>query len=83
MLNCFSSDFYYYSKHTQKLSRTEFLEQVLNFIFKWTLDSRNRNMNFTDLEKYIEIGKMIEIVILKPGHDVIIVRVKEEHMKNK
>lgn len=26
---------------------------------------------------------MIEIVILKPGHDVIIVRVKEEHMKNK
>lgn len=57
MLNCFSSDFYYYSKHTQKLSRMEFLEQVLNFIFKWTLDSRNRNMNFTDLEKYIEIGK--------------------------
>lgn len=57
MLNCFSSDFYYYSKHTQKLSRTEFLEQVLNFIFKWTLDSRNRNINFTDLEKYIEMGK--------------------------
>ena len=39
-------------------------------------------MNFTDLEKYIEIGKMIEIVILKTGHDVIFVRMKE-HMKNK
>ncbi|HEC2203519.1 TPA: TetR/AcrR family transcriptional regulator [Staphylococcus delphini] len=33
MLNCFSSDFYYYSKHTQKLSKTEFLEQVLDIIF--------------------------------------------------
>ncbi|MFH0717574.1 TetR/AcrR family transcriptional regulator [Staphylococcus delphini] len=32
MLNCFSSDFYYYSKHTQKLSKTEFLEQVLDII---------------------------------------------------
>ncbi|HHO5062398.1 TPA: TetR/AcrR family transcriptional regulator [Staphylococcus aureus] len=33
MLNCFSSDFYYYSKHTQKLSKTEFLEQVLDIVF--------------------------------------------------
>lgn len=33
MLNCFSSDFYYYSKNTQKLSKTEFLEQVLDLIF--------------------------------------------------
>ncbi|MEX5652361.1 TetR/AcrR family transcriptional regulator [Staphylococcus cohnii species complex 1658] len=32
MLNCFSSDFYYYSKHIQKLSKTEFLEQVLDII---------------------------------------------------
>ena len=38
-------------------------------------------MNFTDLENILKLVKMIEIVILKTGHDVIFVRMKEEHMK--
>ena len=40
-------------------------------------------MNFTDLEKYIEIGKNDRNSYSKTGHDVIFVRMKEEHMKNK
>lgn len=32
MFNCFSSDFYYYAKYTQKLSKNEFLKNVLDII---------------------------------------------------